>query len=282
MDETSPKPFVFVLMPFSNEFTDIYEVGIKQACRDAGVYCERVDEQIFLENILERVYNQIAKADIVVADMTGKNPNVFYEVGYAHALNKRVILLTKNADDIPFDLKHYPHIVYEGRITYLKTQLESRIHWCIENSKELKPLTEFNFNLYIDEILHYDGMTLVANQYTSEEYPAKELILDFHNLSNNMYALEWHVGFITPTKPEVNVMNRGAGITLPENKLLYMIGDFKEVFPQAWKRVTPYISLFIGAKATVETPLVLPLIVRVFTVLGIKDFPFNLMVQVYR
>jgi nucleoside 2-deoxyribosyltransferase len=134
MDKTSPKPFVFVLMPFSDDFADIYEVGIKPACRDAGAYCERVDEQIFVENILERIYNQIAKADIIVAEMTGRNPNVFYEVGYAYALNKRVILLTRNTDDIPFDLKHYPHIVYEGRIAYLKSQLESRVRWCIENS----------------------------------------------------------------------------------------------------------------------------------------------------
>src|SRR4030095_889692 len=43
MEDTAPKPFVFVLMPFSNEFTDIYEVGIKAACKEAGAYCERVD-----------------------------------------------------------------------------------------------------------------------------------------------------------------------------------------------------------------------------------------------
>src|SRR5215510_3429797 len=103
MEKTSPKSFVFVLMPFHEDFRDIYELGIKQACIDAGAYCERVDEQIFHENILERVYNQIAKADIIVAEMTGKNANVFYETGYAHALNKRVILLTQNVEDIPFD-----------------------------------------------------------------------------------------------------------------------------------------------------------------------------------
>src|SRR5215475_6262847 len=124
MEDTAPKPFVFVLMPFSNEFTDIYEVGIKAACKEAGAYCERVDEQIFDETILERVYNQIAKADIIVAEMTGKNANVFYETGYAHALNKRVILITKYTDDIPFDLTHFPHIVHEGSITTIKSQLE--------------------------------------------------------------------------------------------------------------------------------------------------------------
>src|ERR671916_2540990 len=97
MEDTQPKTFVFVLMPFDTDFKDIYEVGIKPACKDAGAYCERVDEQIFVANIVERVYNQIAKADVIVAEMTGRNPYMFYEVGYAHALNKRVILLTQNA-----------------------------------------------------------------------------------------------------------------------------------------------------------------------------------------
>jgi nucleoside 2-deoxyribosyltransferase len=96
--DTAPKAFVFVLMPFDQDFGDIYELGIKTACKEAGAYCERVDEQIFTDSILQRVYNQIAKADIVIADMTGKNPNVFYEVGYAHALGKTVILRKRPAE----------------------------------------------------------------------------------------------------------------------------------------------------------------------------------------
>lgn len=136
MEEAKSKPFIFVLMPFNQDFTDIYDVGIKPACRDAGAYCERVDEQIFVESILQRVYKQIDKADIIIAEMTGRNPNVFYETGYAHALNKTVILLTQNADDIPFDLKHYPHIVYGGKISSLKSQLEARVRWYIDNPSE--------------------------------------------------------------------------------------------------------------------------------------------------
>src|SRR4051794_14017841 len=116
MKDTNPKAFAFVMMPFSEEFDDIYELGIKAACQEAGAYCERVDKQMFDEDILDRVYNQISKADIIIAEMTGRNPNVFYETGYAHALNKRVILLTQEAEDIPFDLKHYPHIIYGGKI----------------------------------------------------------------------------------------------------------------------------------------------------------------------
>lgn len=52
MDTTIPKPFVFVLMPFCDEFKDVYELGIKAACKEVGAYCERVDEQIFEGSIV--------------------------------------------------------------------------------------------------------------------------------------------------------------------------------------------------------------------------------------
>lgn len=135
---TAPKPFIFVLMPFSKEFADIYKFGIKGAAEDAGAYAERLDEQVFREGMLDRIFNQINKADVIVADMTGRNENVFYEVGYAHALNKTVLLLTQNSDDIPFDLKHRQHIIYNGEIAKLRDELGKKIVWAIQESKSNK------------------------------------------------------------------------------------------------------------------------------------------------
>lgn len=132
------RPFVFVIMPFHEDFRDAYEFGIKPACVDAGAECERVDEQIFLQNILERIYGQIRKADIVIAEMTGRNANVFYETGYAHGIAKPVILVTQSADDIPFDLKHYPHVVYGKSIATLKRELEKKVRWLVEHPAERK------------------------------------------------------------------------------------------------------------------------------------------------
>jgi nucleoside 2-deoxyribosyltransferase len=114
-------------MSFAAEFADVYELGIKPACEAAGADCARVDEQIFLESILERIYGEIERSDIVVAEMTGRNPNVFYEAGYAHGLGKPVVLVTKSADDIPFDLRHYPLVVYGNSITNLKRELQKRV-----------------------------------------------------------------------------------------------------------------------------------------------------------
>jgi len=136
MTQLTTKLFAFVLMPFERAFDDVYQMGIKDACLDAGMYCERIDKQIFEERILERIYNQMAKADVIIADMTGRDPNVFYEVGYAHALGKRVILITQNEEDIPFDLKLFYHIVYGGRIAELKEKLRQRMAWSVEHPQD--------------------------------------------------------------------------------------------------------------------------------------------------
>src|SRR6266481_5682051 len=133
---TQPKSFVFVLMPFDAAFDDIYKFGIKGAADDVGAYAERVDEQTFTEGILDRIFNQISKADVIVADMTGRNPNVFYEVGYAHALGKVVLLLTQNVADIPFDLKHRSHTVYGGKIETLREALARKLEWAIAESRK--------------------------------------------------------------------------------------------------------------------------------------------------
>ncbi len=138
MAQQAERPFVFVIMPFGPDWTDHYEFGVKPACEAAGATCARVDEQIFLESILERIYAEIERADLIVAEMTDQNPNVFYETGYAHGLAKPVILLTKSVDDIPFDLRQYPHVVHERSISTLRQRLEERVRWCIENPEQAR------------------------------------------------------------------------------------------------------------------------------------------------
>src|SRR5258708_4765402 len=132
MPDNRPHPFAFVLMPLATGFEDAYQLAVKPACEAAGAYTERGDETVFRDSLDQRVYNQIAKADLLVAEMTGRDPSVFYETGYAHALGKTVILLTERAEDIPFDLKQYPHIVHGGHLTDLRRDLEKRVRHFVE------------------------------------------------------------------------------------------------------------------------------------------------------
>src|SRR5689334_21026226 len=126
MPSTS-QPFAFVLMPFDTVFDEIYRAGIKPACEAVKVHCERVDEQVFTETITERIFTQIGKSDVVIADLTGRNANVFYETGLAHAMGKAVVLLVQDLSDIPFDLKQYPYIVYGRSMAVLRSELAKRL-----------------------------------------------------------------------------------------------------------------------------------------------------------
>ncbi len=186
MDTTSPKPFIFVLMPFSEEFNDIYELGIKAASADTGAYCERVDEQIFEERILDRIYNQITKADILISDMTDRNPNVFYETGYAHALGKKVILITQRNDDIPFDLKHFPHIIYGGKISELKEELKRRITWSIEHPKEHKDIVFTSTEYTIQGVKVEEGAESFVIEHVDPDRKdlVRECQIDMFNISD--------------------------------------------------------------------------------------------------
>lgn len=130
----SKKLFVFVLMPFLNEFDHIY-VGIEETCEQLEIQCSRVDKQPYYGQIIDRIQKQIKEADIIIADMTGQNPNVFYETGFAHALNKDVIHLTQNSSDIPFDVMHIPHIVYKGSVDLLKNDLKVWLNFRLEHPR---------------------------------------------------------------------------------------------------------------------------------------------------
>jgi hypothetical protein len=134
MAQRQEKPSALVIMPFDPTWSDRYELGIKAGSEAAGASCVRVDERIFLESITERIYTEIEAADLVIAELSERNPNVYYETGYAHGLEKPVILLTTGAEDIPFDLRSYPHVTY-GSIKELRQRVEEQVRWCLENPR---------------------------------------------------------------------------------------------------------------------------------------------------
>lgn len=108
---------VFVIMPFTQDWSnDIWEQVIKPAVQEIDMTPVRADD-LYGQNIMEDVWQSILKAAIIICDTTGRNPNVFYELGIAHTLGKKVLLLTQNIDDIPFDLQAYRHIKYAVTIS---------------------------------------------------------------------------------------------------------------------------------------------------------------------
>jgi hypothetical protein len=264
-------------MPFDEAFEDVYKLGIKPACQAAGAYCERVDEQIFDERILDRIYNQIAKADLVVADMTDRNPNVFYEVGYAHALGKLTILLTKNADDIPFDLKHFPHIVYGTKISVLKEELEKRVRYFVENPPSKPSDIKLGLELFLE------GQSLASGKpvYTHgiNEIPHPQITV-FNTSSDTFAPGDFKIGILTSEAfSSSNLFGRKAVACtkLPVGGYLHMLPDFPMLFPSAYASCEIIFNVEPGeywARGEVEN-----LTVRLFTKQGHRDFPATIRLE---
>ena len=102
---------IAVMMPFDQEFNQIYE-GIKTACTDQNMKTLRVDKIYGSTPIINDIFSVISQSSKVICDLTGRNPNVLYETGLAHALDRDVIIIVQNAEDVPFDLRHIRYIEY--------------------------------------------------------------------------------------------------------------------------------------------------------------------------
>jgi len=102
----------FVIMPFAPEFSSIYEQFIKPTLEDAGYEVTRADDILSEQSILRGVIKGLVTADLVVADLTDSNANVYYELGIAHGHHKPVIMLTQDISALPFDLRAYRVIPY--------------------------------------------------------------------------------------------------------------------------------------------------------------------------
>jgi DNA-binding response OmpR family regulator len=100
------------LMPFKTEFNEVYRVGIEEPLTELGYRCERLDKLTFVGDVVQKLYDELEHVGLIIADMTGLNPNVFYELGYADALKKTVILLMQTAENIPFDVHTRRVITY--------------------------------------------------------------------------------------------------------------------------------------------------------------------------
>jgi hypothetical protein len=109
-------PRVFVAMQFGEPFDTIYHEVIQPEGEKLKLQMVRIDELAGPGIIFEDIKRQIAEARVVIAEITAPNQNVFYELGYAHALNKPTILLAQRGRELPFDIRSYRVIFYDDSI----------------------------------------------------------------------------------------------------------------------------------------------------------------------
>lgn len=112
VDTHEEEDLVFVVMPFGPPHDEIYNNVIEPTVQELGMQCLRSDEIFSVKPIMQDILQGIMTASVIIADVTGRNPNVFYELGITHSVKDRDIIITQSMDDVPFDLKHIRTIIY--------------------------------------------------------------------------------------------------------------------------------------------------------------------------
>lgn len=128
------KPKAFIVMQFSEEFNKLYNEVIKPICQEFGLECERADEFYTSTPIIADIVNSLIECSIIIAEITPDNPNVYYELGYAHAINKQTILLCdrNKRSKLPFDISSFRTLFYEDSISG-KTAIEVNLRKYLES-----------------------------------------------------------------------------------------------------------------------------------------------------
>lgn len=120
---------VFAAMPFDGQFDDTYLVAMRFAAERASAHLDRIDEVEFSGDIVQEIHHRIEASTAVIADLSGANPNVLYEVGYAHALRKPMVHISSTPmSELPFDVRNWNTISYRiGRTSQLQKPLADRL-----------------------------------------------------------------------------------------------------------------------------------------------------------
>ncbi len=130
------KDLVAVMMPFDARFNAVYAV-LQAAAIESGMRCQRADDIWVNDHIVDDIINLIWRARVVIADLSSRNPNVFYETGIAHALGREVVQIAQSMEDIPFDLRAIRSLTYlnngEG-LERLKMQVVERLNYLTKAS----------------------------------------------------------------------------------------------------------------------------------------------------
>lgn len=111
--EKNNEGICFVIMPFGGWFNDYYSTIYCPAIKNANLNPHRADDLYRPSQIINDIWSYTQISKIILADLSGKNPNVFYELGLAHALAKPVILIAETIDDVPFDLRALRVLKYD-------------------------------------------------------------------------------------------------------------------------------------------------------------------------
>ena len=123
-------------MPFGGQFDDTYKNILSPAIEAAGYKPLRGDDFYHARPVIDDIFSGIRSASVLIADASGRNPNVNYEIGAAHALNKPVIIIYQNEDDIPFNFRGIRAHKYNLQSVNWAVELSTTITKALKAQKE--------------------------------------------------------------------------------------------------------------------------------------------------
>jgi hypothetical protein len=183
----------FVIMPFEAGFAEIYSGFVKPTLESAGYEVLRADDLQDQHQILKDIVSGLAKSDLIVADLSDSNSNVYYELGIAHGLRRPVILLTQDIDELPFDLRPYRAIPYstffahinEAQVRLKETAIGARTGGVAFSN----PVSDFLPGPPVEGPVQHPSISTASTPATPDEDGEKGLFDHFVQLSEALDAL---------------------------------------------------------------------------------------------
>jgi hypothetical protein len=187
----------FVIMPFGQDNSnEIYEEWIKDAVEETEfngrkIRCHRADKSLRPGEIIKHIIENLIDSEIVIADLTGRNPNVFYELGVRHTLTNNTILISQDINDIPFDLRLQQIITYKydpGGMRKLKMDIRNSILSILESQEEIdNPVRKYLLEKEIKKFLegsNLPGFNLIESLLEEVNGLKKNLADQFLQISS--------------------------------------------------------------------------------------------------
>jgi len=200
-------------MPFTPELHYFYLYLKQHIEQKHHIVCERADAQVLTVPLLDKINDYILQADVIIADCSGRNPNVFYELGIAHAHSKKVILITNESiRDAPSDVRHFEFIhydldkhveffdrldnalrnVFRDRYEGLYQRAERSFHAfkMVTNA----PVTKVDRNAFIQQLAEAEQTRELPNLYNEQdvtEFVLPRIIAESRDLAIMVQITEW-------------------------------------------------------------------------------------------
>ncbi|MBN1215554.1 MAG: hypothetical protein JXA99_08920 [Candidatus Lokiarchaeota archaeon] len=186
------KKRIFVLMPHNDDFNRIYEENIKKPLSSSTVDIKRDYDINESSNILNDIIDSIRRSDIIIADLSTHNANVFYELGRTHQMNKYTIQIIQNGENIPFDLAQIRTIRYTIEFNGLK-KLTERLNDYINNYDYIDYLNEL-IDVFRDSRDFWQAIDNANVLLNHDPLPKEQLIKIVEAImSNAQLSKSWRV-----------------------------------------------------------------------------------------